>query len=645
MAQLSDSDLISAFQSAFGATQGGDAPSPGRPAGGGDLVQFAAAEADRLGVPPGIAQRLVRTESGGRADAVSPKGAFGPAQLMPATARELAQKYGGDPSNPYDNISLGMRYLRDNYDRFGDWRLATAAYHAGPGAVQRAGGIPGGGDGIMRTADYVRAIAGDARPATGDPSVEFSLTPRRPVPTPVAAPAAIVPSPDGADFGPPAPTLADIRLDPEQLPQEFRGLASEQPRLDIDHTRDAGGAVKASGFGANFKEGFKRGFVQSKGLAGGAAALLGDQFDNPALRQWGMDLYAKSMAEAQQYSDNASFSDFLDGKVQATDWMADTLGYLGYQAAESVLAGGVGAVLGKAVGKGFVAATLKPLVAREAGRIAATEAGAKMTAEQIGKLALAHTAQIAGAGAAIFANNLRQEAGSIYPDAVEQGDPNLAHVWLGSLGAAALDTAAEAYVGKNLLGMGQPRAGGYLSRLGKEAGSQMLVQGGTEGAQGVIEDVSAHKDPFSPQGLRQRIDEIAVGALGGAAGTLSRGRSRSRSPGDGAAGQLVLAAAAEQERSGSGSRSRSRSRSRGRSPPKGPVLPPAAEGAGAGGEGDEGFQQVKKPRRGSPGTNRSRSNSPPPSPNNRFALLGAAAAAAEVAAASGEADAEAMTDD
>ena len=137
---------------------------------------------------------------------------------------------------------------------------------------------------------------------------------------------------------------------------------------------------------------------------------------------------------------------------------------------------------------------------------------------------------------------------------------------------------------------------------------------------------------------RQRSRSRSKGA-DGAPGAAARGRSRSRSPAGGAAGQLVPQAAAAQSPGGS------RSPSRSRSPPKGPALAPAAESGSAdvGGEGGEGFQQAKKPRRHSPGTSRSPSGSPPP-PSNRFALLTAAAAAAEVAAASGEAAADAMTD-
>jgi hypothetical protein len=83
-------------------------------------------------------QALVRIESGYNPKALSPKGARGLAQLMPATARAL----GVDASNPIENLDGGARYLLSQLQTFASVPLALAAYNAGPKAVQEHGGIP-----------------------------------------------------------------------------------------------------------------------------------------------------------------------------------------------------------------------------------------------------------------------------------------------------------------------------------------------------------------------------------------------------------------------------------------------------------------------------------------------------------------------
>ena len=78
------------------------------------------------------------TESRYCVDARSPKGALGLGQLLPGTAAELRV----DPLDPDQNLLGSARYLRRQYDTFGSWELALAAYNAGPGAVSRYGGVP-----------------------------------------------------------------------------------------------------------------------------------------------------------------------------------------------------------------------------------------------------------------------------------------------------------------------------------------------------------------------------------------------------------------------------------------------------------------------------------------------------------------------
>ena len=89
-------------------------------------------------------------ESRYQSAAVSPKGAFGLAQLMPGMARQL----GVDSYSLRDNLRGGARYLKQQVDRFGRYDLALAAYNAGLGRVERRRQVPR----IAETQAYVRTI-------------------------------------------------------------------------------------------------------------------------------------------------------------------------------------------------------------------------------------------------------------------------------------------------------------------------------------------------------------------------------------------------------------------------------------------------------------------------------------------------------
>lgn len=103
-------------------------------------------------VPVDLFLRLVQQESNWNAGAVSPKGALGLAQLMPDTAKLLRV----DALDPKENLEGGARYLYQQYRRFNSWRLALAAYNAGPEAVEKHRGVPP----YKETQDYVKAIWG-----------------------------------------------------------------------------------------------------------------------------------------------------------------------------------------------------------------------------------------------------------------------------------------------------------------------------------------------------------------------------------------------------------------------------------------------------------------------------------------------------
>ena len=120
--------------------------------------ELAASYARRYGLDPEIFVRQMVQESGLNPDAVSPKGAVGIAQIMPGTARDPG--YGvspiTDPTDPEEALRFGAQYMRAMLDKYGDYGLALAAYNAGPGAVDKAGGIPP----FQETQNYVASILG-----------------------------------------------------------------------------------------------------------------------------------------------------------------------------------------------------------------------------------------------------------------------------------------------------------------------------------------------------------------------------------------------------------------------------------------------------------------------------------------------------
>lgn len=117
------------------------------------IFEEAAAKYD---ISPKLLRAVAKAESNFNPKARSGAGAMGVMQLMPGTARSLGVS---DPYDARQNIMGGAKYLKQNLDRFGDVSLALAAYNAGPGSVQKYGGIPP----YKETQNYVRKIMADYR--------------------------------------------------------------------------------------------------------------------------------------------------------------------------------------------------------------------------------------------------------------------------------------------------------------------------------------------------------------------------------------------------------------------------------------------------------------------------------------------------
>lgn len=112
---------------------------PAPAAASGPFAPAIADAAEKTGLDQRLLSSVIHAESNFQPRAVSPKGALGLMQLMPATARDLAVR---DPFDPRQNVQAGARYLEQLLGQFGTLNLALAAYNAGPARVVLYGGIP-----------------------------------------------------------------------------------------------------------------------------------------------------------------------------------------------------------------------------------------------------------------------------------------------------------------------------------------------------------------------------------------------------------------------------------------------------------------------------------------------------------------------
>jgi hypothetical protein len=197
----------------------------------------------RYNLPSGLLHAVSRVESGGNPKAVSPKGAQGLFQIMPATAKDL----GVNPLDPTQAAEGAARYLSQNLKKYGDVKLALAAYNAGPGAVDKYGGVPP----FKETQGYVTKVTNrltTANPAKPPPGFELIDTPTKAQGTP--------PPPAGFEL---------ISTQPPAKPQQYNpteGMSTGQ--------RLAAGAGKAL-------VDLGRGVKQVATQAGNKVGLVSDQ--------------------------------------------------------------------------------------------------------------------------------------------------------------------------------------------------------------------------------------------------------------------------------------------------------------------------------------------------------------------------------
>jgi hypothetical protein len=153
-----DNGEMTTHEARRAATVSAAQPVPTRHRRGQEFDDVIAEHARAQGVSPELVRAVIQVESGFNSLALSPKGAMGLMQLMPATARELGVL---SPFHPGENIRGGVTYLRQLLTLYdGNVELALAAYNAGPGSVAKYKAIPP----YRETRAYVKRVTAASGP-------------------------------------------------------------------------------------------------------------------------------------------------------------------------------------------------------------------------------------------------------------------------------------------------------------------------------------------------------------------------------------------------------------------------------------------------------------------------------------------------
>lgn len=289
----------------------------------------------------------------------------------------------------------------------------------------------------------------------------------------------------------------------------------------------------------DFRRGMGVAVDQGKQAVYGVKAFVGDLIGSESIKESGLKEYNRVSEEIGARSKPSdSFTDAWasDDKGDLIDWLQYGAGYVLAQAGMALGTAAVGAVGGGAaaatgLGAGVVGALAKggmqTGVKKVVGDMVKKRAAAGLTTEA----AVAKVFRDLGAGAALTSFNLSQELGHIYPEAIHEAektgdDVSLLRVFSASVLAAGVETLTDVV---NLKGLGKAVSGkgtgdaGMLQRIATEAFAGGLREGGTELVQTGIERWGASQELTSPEAMKDYVDSVALGVLGGAGFGAAKG--------------------------------------------------------------------------------------------------------------------------
>lgn len=252
----------------------------------------------------------------------------------------------------------------------------------------------------------------------------------------------------------------------------------------------------------DFSRGVKQSFQELKGTGYGLLGLTGAGLGIQGLKDYGLENAQEAFNKSAAMGKPTDQLEGIESFGDAADYLQRGLGYVAGQALPSVLTGGIGSIIGrKLVQKGIQ----------------------NLTKEEIAYLSAqaAQRGAMVGAGAASYA----QEAGSIYPEMVQEGHDEPGRAAAFAVPAAALDVLPEMRIIKKLFpfanggietaAKGIVKQPGIIRRAVTEGGKQALAEGVTEAAQSAVERAAAYKSLNDKEAWSDYLNSAALGALGG----------------------------------------------------------------------------------------------------------------------------------